>query len=680
MRFLTGVALLLAAGGVQAASAYEPADLYRLAMVTDPVVAPDGRRVLYTRASFDISSDRRQNELWLATLDAEGRLLDQRLLVPAATSAGGAVFSPDGSRIAFVGAVAGKPQLFILALADGIARPLGTQKTAPQSLAWSPDGSRIAFGAQVDAKPLEIGGMPAKPEGATWAPAPRITEELVYRRDGAGWVTPGAAQLFVIEVATAKTTQLTSGDTDQINAGDRIEWTRDGRSLLFSAYRGADADLRANDADLWLVPAAGGAATQLTSAPGIEASAALSPDGRRIAYIGGPDAPKFYAMPELWLMDAKPGAGAVKLSAALDRPILAAEWAEDGRSVLAFYNDEGVTRVARIGLDGRVQRVEVPRIGGTRLYLPSSGGGFGYARGTFAYTSAFTDRPAGLGVARGGRQTAAIDVNAGWAAGKRAGRLEEINVKSRADGRRVQGWLLYPPDFDPAKKYPLILDIHGGPNTDYGPFFSVTHALYAARGFVVLFTNPRGSIGYGEAFANAITGAYPGQDHDDLMSAVDEVAKRPFVDGRNLFITGGSGGGVLTLWGIGKEPDKFRAAAALRPVTDWALQTYISDIGAVTWKYWLDGKAPWDDPVHYYNRSPVSLAAKWKTPTLLVTGESDFRTPIAQTEQVYGALKLRGVPARMVRLPEAPHGMGRPSQWLQSNLAVIDWFEKWRVK
>ena len=278
-------------------------------------------------------------------------------------------------------------------------------------------------------------------------------------------------------------------------------------------------------------------------------------------------------------------------------------------------------------------------------------------------------------MSRGDGETGAIDFNRAWAEGQDAARIEEVTVASRADGLPVQGWIAFPPGFKSGRRYPVILDIHGGPNTDYGPFFSITHGLYAAAGYIVVFANPRGSIGYGDRFANAITNAYPGQDHDDLMSILDEVAARPYADGRNLFIGGGSGGGVLTLWAIGKEPEKFRAAVALRPVVDWTDQVTTADFSSFFMKHWM-GATPWDKPDLYFQRSPFSLAGQVKTPTMLITGEQDFRTPISQTEQMFGALKLRGVEAEMIRLPGAGHGMGRPSQWLQSVLAPIDFFNR----
>ena len=436
--------------------------------------------------------------------------------------------------------------------------------------------------------------------------------------------------------------------------------------------------MKGRESDLFVYPVAGGTPRQLTKAEGYEGEPAVSPDGKWVAFSGAVDKQAFYVKPDLWVVPLA-GGEPRNLTAARDRPVQAPTWSKSGQ-LYGLMNDAGVTRVVEVAPATGRSRIVIEKLGGTRLYLPSSGGAFSQGGGTIAYTTGFDDRPAGLGVSRGGKTVASIDFNKDWRAGKDIGKLERLTWKSRAEGREIEGWLLHPPGFDTAKKYPMILDIHGGPNTDYGPFFSVSHHLYAARGYLVLFANPRGSIGYGEQFANFYGKPYPSEDHDDLMSGVDAVAARPYVDARNLFIVGGSGGGVLTLWAIGKEPDKFRAAAAIRPVTDWTVQALSSDIQAVTAQYWLGGENPWDGHETYWRQSPLSLVGKVKTPTLLMTGEADYRTPIAQTEMYYQALKLRDVPAMKVRLPEANHGMGRPTQWITSNLAVVDWFEKYRVK
>jgi dipeptidyl aminopeptidase/acylaminoacyl peptidase len=517
--------------------------------------------------------------------------------------------------------------------------------------------------------------MPAKPEGATWAREPHVTTSFRYRLNESGYLTPGYRHLFLVPAAGGQPRQITKGDFNHVEGA--MTWTRDGQALIAAANRRPDADLLGRESDLWLIPLAG-EARQLTSSAGMEADPRVSPDGLWIAFTGFLDKPNFYAQDDLWVMPV--GGGAPRnLTAGFDRPVGGIAWDEAGSSLYALYNEEGVTRIGLFPLSGGKPKTVVREVGGTRLYLPSSGGSFSAANGTIAYTSLFADRPAGLGVSRNGRAIAAVDFNEAWRSGKRIGRLEEVRYKSSAGNRDIQGWIQFPPDFDPAKKYPLILDIHGGPNNDYGPMFSITHQLYAAAGYITLFTNPRGSIGYGEKFANFFGNPYPSEDHDDLMSGVDALVARPYVDADNLFIGGGSGGGTLTLWAIAKEPRRFRAAVALRPVTDWTVQALSSDIQSLTAQYWLGG-TPWEKHDVYWRQSPLSLVGSVQTPTMLITGEADYRTPIAQTEMYYQALKMRGIDAVKVRLPEANHGMGRPSQWLSSILMPIDWFDKYRSK
>ena len=662
---------------------FQPADIYELSMVTSPQVSPEGRRVLFTRTAFDRGTDRRTGELWLAHLDEGGRIIDKRLLVGRDVAPRAASFSPDGSRIAYVAQALGKAQIHVMALSEGVGRPLTSGDLVPSQPRWSPDGRRIAFIGRVEAKPVTIPGMPEKPRGVDTAADAKIISDLFWRADGVGERKPGATHLFVTDAATGVVTQLTVGDTDKVNDEGGLDWTRDGKALI--APFTADPIKGPREIDLYLYEARVGDGgkvwppVQLTSRPGSEYAPRVSPDGRTVAFLGSEASNQFYDMPELWLTSTTPGGSARHLSKALDRPVAAADWAGDGTGLDILYHDEGTQRIARIDAASGATSIRVPSVGGTRLYLPSAGGQASCVADVCAYTTPLTDRPAGLGIARAAAPTDSLDFNATWASTRTAARIEEITTASRADGKRVQGWIAFPPDFSPAKRYPVILDIHGGPNTDYGPFFSVTHSLYAAAGYIVLFANPRGSIGYGNAFANAITNAYPGQDHDDLMTLVDVLATRPYVDKRNLFIGGGSGGGVLTLWAIGKEPDKFRAAVALRPVVDWTDQATTSDAPAFFAKHWM-GAMPWEKPELYFSRSPFSLTGSIKTPTLLITGENDYRTPISQTEQMFGALKLNGVETSMIRLPGAGHGMGRPSQWLQSILAPIDWFNQRKAK
>ncbi|WP_353216764.1 S9 family peptidase [Sandarakinorhabdus sp.] len=659
---------------VHAATPFEAADLYRISMTDAVAVSPDGAHVLFTRMQFDIQTDRRVTEWWLAAVGKTS--LDKRLLIAGQVGASGAVWAPDGKRIAYVASWLGKPQIWVMDVAEGVGKPVTSGSIAPRSLQWSPDGTRIAFTARVEAPMPKVAGMPEKPAGATWAPDPRVISNWQYRTNDGGYIKAGADQLFVMPAAGGTPTQLTKGDTDQIEGG--AQWAPDGQSLIYAAAVRPGNDRLAGESDLYRIPASGGMPERLTSIDGDERSASLSPDGQMLAWIGAAKTTKFYAQPGLWLRKLS-GGEPVHITAALDRPVGGFEWAPDGKTLNVLYGDVGLTKVASIPVSGGPAKIIVPAIGGTRLYLPSSGGDWSMGGDVHAFTTVEADRPAALGVMKAGKMIGKIDFNEKWRADKQIGAMERLTWKA-PDGLSVEGWLQYPPGFDPAKKYPVALEIHGGPNGDYGPYFSVTHQLYAAAGYVVLWTNPRGSTGYGEKFANGITpeygGEYPGPDHDDLMAGMDEVLKRPWADAKNQFIGGGSGGGVLTTFAIAKT-DRFNAAAALRPVTDWSIQALTSDLPALTLSNWVVGN-PWDNRELYWRRSTFSMVGKVKTPTILITGEADFRTPIAQTEAYYQALQVRGVPAMMVRLPEANHGMGRPSQWLQSNLAVIDWYNKFR--
>jgi dipeptidyl aminopeptidase/acylaminoacyl peptidase len=252
--------------------------------------------------------------------------------------------------------------------------------------------------------------------------------------------------------------------------------------------------------------------------------------------------------------------------------------------------------------------------------------------------------------------------------------IEEIRFDSSFDGREIQGWVATPPGFDPARRYPLILEIHGGPFANYGDRFAAEIQLYAAAGYVVLYVNPRGSTSYGEEFGNLIHHDYPSQDYDDLMSGVDAVVERGFIDSESLFVTGGSGGGVLTSWTVGKT-DRFRAAVVAKPVINWASFVLTADFSALFSRYWFPGP-PWEHVEHYMRRSPLSLVGEVSTPTMLLTGEDDYRTPMSESEQYYQALKLRKIDTALVRIPGASHGIAkRPSQLMAKVAHVLMWFE-----
>jgi len=295
----------------------------------------------------------------------------------------------------------------------------------------------------------------------------------------------------------------------------------------------------------------------------------------------------------------------------------------------------------------------------------------------FAYTAGDTSRPADIAAGRPGHDAPArlTALNENFLAHRDLARVEERWITSSADGEKIQAWVALPPGFDPSRKYPLILEIHGGPFTNYGERFSTEIQLYAAAGYVVLYVNPRGSTSYGERFGNLIHHAYPGKDYDDLISAVDAVIDEGFVDKDALFVTGGSGGGVLTAWIVGKT-ERFRAAVVAKPVINWASFVLTADNSPYFTRYWFPSQ-PWEDPEGYWARSPLSLVGNVSTPTMLLTGEADLRTPMSETEQYYQALKLRGIDTAMVRIPGAYHSITkRPSQMAAKVAAVLAWFDQ----
>ena len=367
------------------------------------------------------------------------------------------------------------------------------------------------------------------------------------------------------------------------------------------------------------------------------------------------------------------GSGRREIVADFHRSIQSPHWAADGKSIFFQFNDHGNGKIARESLSGTIEELASDR--GSSIGRPYSGGTYTLSNNDrLAYAWTRPDAAAEVavgGVERGGRLTR---LNDDLLPHRELAAVEEIWFESSHDGRRIQGWLATPPGFDASKKYPLILEIHGGPFADYGDRFSAEVQLYAAAGYLVLYINPRGSTSYGEEFGNLIHHAYPGNDYDDLMSGVDTVIARGIVDEQRLFVTGGSGGGVLTAWIVGKT-GRFRAAVVAKPVIHWTSFVLTADMYNFFWKYWFPGP-PWEHLEHYWQRSPLSLVGNVTTPTMLLTGEEDWRTPISESEQFYQALQLRGVDSALVRIPGASHGIAsRPSRLIAKVAHILKWFE-----
>ncbi|MDP3746595.1 MAG: S9 family peptidase [Phenylobacterium sp.] len=651
---------------------FTPRDLFGLEYATDPQFRPDGGAIAYVRVANDIMSDRGKRSIWL--VDPKSGV--QTPLVADERSNSRPRWSPDGQRLAYVvSGPDGGPQIHVRWITSGRSAQVATLEQAPGDLAWSPDGKSLAITMLTPGEPAKLAAPPAKPEGARWAAPLRVEDRMTWRADGDGELKPGFSHIFVVSADGGSPRQLTFGKFDD---NGPLTWSRDGRHVLFAANRGKDWERDPNESEIWQVGVADGTMTQLTTRVGPDAAPEVSPDGRLIAYLGYDDAARrSYENVQLHVMD-RDGKNPRSLTAGLDRSIDGAQWSRDGRSLVVSYDDQAVKKLARIGLDGKITPL-AQGLTGASLDRPYTGGEFSVAQtGAVAFTQGGVDRPSDLAVTSGGAAKRLTALNTDLFTGKALGKVEKLPTTSAYDGKAIDAWIVTPPNFDPAKKYPLILEIHGGPFSAYGPSFSTDNQLYAAAGYVVVYSNPRGSTSYGQAFANEIDKKYPDHDYDDLMSVVDAAVAKGFVDPERLYVTGGSGGGALTAWIVGKT-DRFRAAATQKPVINWTSQVLTVDGANFMAAYWF-GKMPWEDPQGYWARSPLSLVGNVKTPTLVVVGDKDLRTPVGESEQYYQALKLRGVPTAFVRVPDASHGgiAIRPSQSGAKAQAILAWFERYR--
>lgn len=674
---LATVMALATAGAVSAQAPDGPSrifgarDLFGLQMASDPQVRPDGGAVAYVRLANDIMTDRARRSIWLVDT-ATG--VQTPLVVDDAANMSPR-WSPDGSRLAYVAAGPDGAQLYVRWIASGRSAKVASLEQAPNDIAWSPDGKTLAFTMLTLDEGRPLAPPIKRPEGAKWAEPLKVIDRITYRADGEGFLKPGYRHVFSVSADGGQPRQLTFGKFD--DAGP-IDFSRDGKSVLFSTNRAENWERDPQESEVYAVSVAGGALARLTNRVGPDGAPAVSPDGSKIAYVGFDDARKRgYENQRLYVMD-RDGKNSRVLTGALDRSVGAPQWAADGKSLYVLYDDQAVPKVARVTLDGKIETV-VSGLGGGGLDRPYTGGAFSVGRnGVVAFTDASTARPSDLAIWRGGKAQRVTDLNADLFATKTLAKVEALPVTSSYDRKPIGAWMALPPNFDPAKKYPLILEIHGGPFSAYGPSFSTDVQLYAAAGYIVVYSNPRGSTGYGDAFANEIDRNYPSHDYDDLMSVVDAAIAKGSVDDKRLYVTGGSGGGALTAWIVGKT-DRFRAAATQKPVINWTSEVLTTDGYNFMAAYWF-GKMPWEDPQGYWARSPLSLVGNVKTPTLVVVGEQDDRTPPSEADQYFAALQLRGVPTALVRVPGASHGgiAARPSQSAAKAGAILAWFERYR--
>jgi dipeptidyl aminopeptidase/acylaminoacyl peptidase len=680
-------------------------DLFDFVWIANPQLSPDGGRVALTRVTVDAKKTGYETSIWIvASNGKEGPIRMTNGKHDAQPR-----WSPDGLHLVFVRGgekdETGKPrpaQLALLSLAGGEAWIITDLPKGAANPVWSPDGKHIAFLSTTTEEDIEKRKREksATKPGDSKAPENEresdvhVISRAIYRDNDEGYLDPKRhSHIWVLEVPTSsdempKPMQLTSGNFDE---GQLVWAPNDGSRIYFLTRRIDEPYYELPSTDIYSAPSAGGSAEKLTTVPMGIHDMVLSPDGRKMAFHGSITQPvRSYSQPDLWVMDVAHDAQPKNLTANYDFDMGSSVfgdnaaprgghgrslyWSADGRSLFDTIEKQGRTPIVRV--DAQTGAItELTR--GDQAVLDFSVSPQGDA------VVALVSTPVMIGdlfsVASDGSQIRLTDFNGKLWSQLNLTAPEEINYSS-FDGKRIQGWIQKPPDFDPQKKYPLILDIHGGPHAAYGWVFDHEFQWMAAKGYVVLYVNPRGSTSYGQEFGNIIQYHYPGDDYKDLMIGVDELLKRGYIDKKKLGVTGGSGGGVLTNWTI-TQTDRFAAAVSQRDISNWASWWYTADF-TLFQPNWFKGP-PFEDPQDYNDRSAITFVKNIHTPVLFVLGESDYRTPQdSGGEQLFRALKYLKRPTAMVVFPRETHELsrsGEPWHRIERLEHIVGWFDKWMM-
>jgi dipeptidyl aminopeptidase/acylaminoacyl peptidase len=649
---------------------FDSLDVFQLEYTGDPQISPDGQWIVYLRTGFDIMKDASARSLWL--LSSDGSI--HRKLTSSQENERQGRWSPSGDRIAFVSGSEHGNEVYVYWLASATLAKLTQLENGPSSISWSPDGASIAFTMKVNTTAPVIAKMPAKPKDAKWATPARITDRLKHEADGSGYIKPGFTHVFTIPSEGGTPRQLTDGD---FNHNGSLSWAPNGTEIYFSSNRNENWEYEFRNSEVYSVNTKTGAIKTLTNRTGPDYAPMISPNGKHIAYMGYEDKVQAYQVRSLQLMDSN-GENKRTVSENLDRDVDNVVWASDSEGLYFKYNDLGLTKIAYINVNGKVTDI-VENVGGTTLGRPYASGSFSVSKnGRIAYTLSRSDRPADVAIVeKGGKETILSRVNEDLINYRNMGEVEEIWYTSSIDQRDIQGWVVYPPNHQKGTMVPLLVENHGGPILNYGDHFSAEIQLYAAAGYAVFYPNPRGSTSYGEEFGNLLFNNYPGEDYNDVMDGVDVLIKLGIADPSKLFVTGGSAGGIMTAWIIGKN-NRFKAAVVAKPVMNWISKTLTADnyYGYANSRY--PGQ-PWENFQNYWNFSPISLVGNVETPTMVMVGLNDLRTPPSEAKQLYHALKLRKIETVLVELPDASHGIAaRPSNLISKVAHTIAWFEKYK--
>ena len=648
-------------------------DVFELGYVADPQIAPDGEKVVFRRMEFDILKDAATGNLWI--IDADGTNLQK--LTTSETNEYSPRWSPAGDKLAYVRATEEGSELYMYWPDTGKSARISQLPFSPSALTWSRDGKQLSFSMNVEEKAPVLAKMPPKPKGAKWADPPRITDRLYHEADGRGYIKPGFNHLFVISANGGAPRQITSGD---FHHRGTHSWTPDGRHIVLSANRNENWEYDFRNSELYKVGVYDTTATALTSRSGPDSGPQISPDGKYIAFSGFEDKRQAYQVRALQVVNID-GTGQRVITPDLDRSVRSLHWDAKSRGVYFMYDDKGNTKIGYADLNGKVTTL-AHNVGGTSLGRPYAGGSYSVARdGTLAFNTTTPAHPAELAVRspRDNRVRKLTSLNAPLLDFRELGEVEEVWYTSSFDDRPIQGWIVYPPWYDASKKYPFLVENHGGPISNYGDRFSTEMQLYAAAGYIVFYPNARGSTSYGEEFANLLYRNYPGEDYNDVMDGVNYCIEKGIAHEDQLFVTGGSAGGIMTAWIIGKN-NRFEAAVVAKPVMNWISKTLVAD----NYFYYANSRyegQPWENFDEYWKFSPISLVGNVETPTMVLVGMDDLRTPPSEAKQLYHALKLRGVETVLVEIPGASHGIAnKPSNLITKITHTIAWLDKYRDK
>ena len=648
-------------------------DIFELEYANNPQISPDGKMVVYQRMSFDIMVDKKIGNLWLISTD--GKI--NKKLTSREGSESQASWSPSGDRIAFASGTKNGSEVFVYWIDGGQIAKITQLEKSPSNITWSPNGNHLAFTMTVpDKSPVIVSGI-KKPKGAKWADTPRITDRLKHEADGQGYLEPGFSHIFTVPSNGGSARQISSGNFHHRSS---LSWGKNGNKIYFSSNRSEDWEYDFRNSEIYNVDVSSTEITALTDRNGPDYNPVVSPDGNKIAYVSNEDKVQTYQLRQLYLMNID-GSNKRLISGGLDRSISGLSWDQNSTTIYISYDDKGNTKVATIDAKGNTSKI-IDNLGGTSLGRPYAGGSFSVSKtGTIAFTHSTPDHPAEVAIYKKENRSSYLitDLNSDLLDYRELGNVKEVWYKSTFDQRDIQGWIVYPPGYDANKKYPMMVENHGGPILNYGTRFSAEIQLYAAKGYIVFYPNPRGSTSYGEEFGNLLYNNYPGQDYNDVMDGVDQLIKMGIAHEDQLYVTGGSAGGIMTAWMIGKN-NRFEAAVVAKPVMNWISKTLVADnyYGYANSRY--PGQ-PWENFETYWKFSPISLVGNIQTPTMVMVGMNDLRTPPSEAKQLYHALKLRKIETVLVEIPGASHGIARrPSQLITKVAHTVAWFDQYREK